>query len=128
MLARFDAVHAAAALSRIPKLMRYRAKDLAESGVVSPRGSERSQLEPVRGALPAEMGRRTAARLARTLLGIMPQVRLARWLLRILPQVWGYAIYGAYRSPYYLLMLGVLASGAVGVLAAENPASGGRVH
>ena len=69
---RYDAVHISAALTRLPKLVTYREKDLVESGVVAPRGSGMLALLPADGASPRKGGAERARLLAKRLCTMIP--------------------------------------------------------
>ncbi|KAG1676073.1 hypothetical protein FOA52_014938 [Chlamydomonas sp. UWO 241] len=74
-LSRFDGVHVAAALTRLPKLVRFRTKDMVPSGVIAPHGTERRALEPKSGSKPAVESAEAATSLARQLCGLLPGVQ-----------------------------------------------------
>jgi len=69
---RYDAVHVSAALTRLPKLVRYRDKDLVKTDVVSPKGSGIRPAVPVDGASPLRSGSELAKALATTLCSMIP--------------------------------------------------------
>ncbi|KAG2439738.1 hypothetical protein HYH02_010615 [Chlamydomonas schloesseri] len=71
---RFDAVHVAAAVARLPHLLRYREADtvdLAEAAVVLPAGMSRTRRK--HGAQPRAGSAEAAARLAARLDAMLPQ-------------------------------------------------------
>lgn len=72
MLQRFEPVHIAAALARLPKVLRYRDKDMVETGVVAPQGSGVRALRPIPGASPKQSHTARGTALALTLCGLLP--------------------------------------------------------
>ena len=70
---RFDAVHVAAALTRLPKLVQYRPKDMVHTGVVAPQGSGLRAQVPLPGAQPREGHIAQAKELSATLLAMLPE-------------------------------------------------------
>jgi hypothetical protein len=72
MLQRYDAVHVSAALTKLPKLVHYREKDLVRSDVVLPKGTGVLAVRPAAGAAPRQQQAAEATALARLLLGMLP--------------------------------------------------------
>ena len=66
-------MHVAAALTRLPKLVRYRGKDLVKTDAVAPKGSGVRAEVPVDGALPRRLDSERAEAIARTLCAQIPQ-------------------------------------------------------
>ena len=65
-------MHVSAALNRLPKLVRYREKDLVRTDVVLPRGSGIRPAVPIDSAVPRKSSSELAKALATTLCTMIP--------------------------------------------------------
>eukprot|EP00798_Chlamydomonas_sp_ICE-L_P022840 gene22841-30014_t len=70
---RFDAVHLAAAIARLPKLLQFRSKDMVPTGVVAPMHSGFRGSAPVPGSKPRPSQLEEAGKILNELKALLPQ-------------------------------------------------------
>ncbi|GAX78573.1 hypothetical protein CEUSTIGMA_g6013.t1 [Chlamydomonas eustigma] len=82
MLARYDSIHVAAALCRLPKVLEYREKDMVKTDVVMPEGCGVLSRNPRPGSELRLSNRQKAQSLSRTLCMLIPSFPSERFQVR----------------------------------------------